>query len=291
MKQKLILALSFSLSLLNAMEKMELFFTTDIAQCLCIYGTESLNDAGMLISAFTQANQALAKSFNGSSTCLFIIKKLSDRFDCSDQQAAEILSIQAARNRLYLQNTFQSYCKGFAHPYDDNNKTMNSRFAKLKRDNVDFNFSYSDGCRTGLMVALSLTDPEPEAAKYLILNGANLHIEDKNGFSAHSRIFRFHPCLIPFLLEHKKLEPNKKNRHGMTPLIYLMVSLWDMRSLEYISQVQHGTKILLDLGADPELEPTKGGSAVAYAHNKQNQYPQFVTLLEDAIKKKHASQK
>ncbi len=291
MKQKLILILSFSLSLLNAME-MEQSFSTDIAHHLCLYGTKSLNDAGQLISAFTQANRTLEKSFNDSSTCLFIIKKLSTRFACSNETVAEALSIKSARKRLYLQKTFQSYCKRFAHPYNDDNKVLKQRFQKLKQDNVDFNFSYAHNCDTGIMIALNPSNPEPSIAKYLILNGADLHIEDTNGFSAHSIVFRSHPYLIPFLLKHKKIEPNKKNgSRALTPLINLMMQLiYDCNSEHDIENIKQGMKILLDKGADPELKSKDNYSPLLLACKKQDRYPQFAEILEQAIAKKNATQ-
>jgi hypothetical protein len=242
------------------------------------------------MSILAQTNKTLEKLFNNSENCLFIIKKLSTQINCSNEKIAETLQIKEARNRLYLQKTFLSYCKRFAHPYDDENRTLKRRFAQLKRDNIDFNFTYGNEHHTGLMAALCPVNPEPATAQYLILNGADLYLEDKNGFSAHSRIFSHHPYIIPFLVEHKKLEPNKKNGpRAQTPLINLMLYLISYNHSQYdIQSIENGMKILFEAEADPKLEDKNNRSPLYLACLKQNQYPQFVTLLEDAIKKKHA---
>lgn len=265
---------------------MELFLPIDIAKTICIYGTDSLENSGILISSFTRVNQAFKKSFNHPGNCLSIIKDLSHQFDCSHQQVAEILRIKAARNRYYLQNTFQSFCKRGAHDVSDDN-LMKSRFSALKRDNVDFNFTYGHYHHTGLMVALSPTNPEPATAKYLILNGANLHIEDTSGSSGYSYIFQFHAYIIPFLIECNKLEPNKKSGAlEQTPLINLILQRCYSEHDRQV--VQEGIKLLLDAGADPELEDKKKRSPLSLAREK-NEHPECITLLEEAIKKKHAT--
>jgi hypothetical protein len=130
--------------------------------------------------------------------------------------------------------------------------------------------------------------------EYLILHGVNLYTEIKNGSSAYSLIFAYHPHLIPFLLEHKKLEPNKTNgKFRQTPLINLIMFLGGKLypNEKTIKIIEEGVQILLDAGADPELKNQNNKSAHSVAHEKKDTYPQFVTFMEEAIRKKHALQK
>ena len=270
---------------MNAME-MTLFLPADMARNICIYGTQSLKDAGRLINTFTQTCKIFEASFNDSNHCLCLIKKLSERFGCSNEKVAETLSIQAARDRWYLQNSLQLFCR---HP--KKHKIFTSRVAKLKRNNVDFDFTYDDSCMTCLMFTLSPTTPTPEVAKYLILNGADLHLENKYGYTAYGDIFRDHPYLIPFLVEHKKLEPNKTD-NDRTPLINLKLSFNQFGASEdYVQFIEDGVKILLEAGADPELADRDGSRPLDLVRRVIAPHIKFVTLLEDAITKKHAPQK
>ena len=68
--------------------------------------TDTLEICGKTINALAQVNKELNELINNPDFCLQVIKRLAQRFNCSDQEVAEALQTKEAKQRLEIQIQF-----------------------------------------------------------------------------------------------------------------------------------------------------------------------------------------
>lgn len=112
-----------------------------IIELLSIYTTAtSLKDAARTINALAQVNKKLNQKINTPVFCLKLIKHLAMKFECSDEEVADILQTQEAKRRLTLQDELYEIC---STPADT---MINPNLPSIKilcDEGVDLNFTYA----------------------------------------------------------------------------------------------------------------------------------------------------
>lgn len=248
-------------------------------------GIKSVKSTARIINTLILINRSLHRFFSNSTMCLFIIKQLSERFDLANDVIATAIKTKAMRERLQLQNRFHDICL---------KKTKYTTLPKLKKlckFPIDFNFTYSleypgGSCSTILSKLLSCSRDQLSIADYLLSNGADLHMQSTSHISAYTYVFSHCPAFIPFLVQHKKLEPNRKNYYGETPLTLLMHNLYalhfslESRPTNNRKCIRKGIKILLKAGADPHISNNKGHKPIDLAYHT---YDKEIKLLNNAM--------
>lgn len=193
---------------------------------------ESLEVAAKTINSLAQVNTKLNQKINDSQFCLQLIKYLAQKYDCSDEQAAEMLRTQEAKRRLELQKTLAHLCSKKIYLFDTVKDT--ERFEKICQEGVDLNFTYK-GNITPLELSL---------------------------FSGNDAFFETLCSVEENPLDgNKRLDRNKRiTKGGGTALIIAA----KIHKPAYV-------KILLDTGADPELANFKGITPLQAAQEENNQ--------------------
>lgn len=95
---------------------------------------QSLEDAAKNINNLALVNNQLNKLINEQAFCLILIKHLSQKFNCTDEEAAKTLQIKEAQRRLALQNKIYNVCL----EDEPNIKELEQLFL----EGADINFTY-----------------------------------------------------------------------------------------------------------------------------------------------------
>ena len=212
----------------------------------------SLKTAALTINSLAQVNKELNTLINNPQFCLQIIKHLSKKFKCSDEETANVLQTQEAKRLIKLQNELKLFCES-APPktfFDITIKSSVISLASLIEQGVDLNFTYASQFYntyttfTPLIHALA----KPEVLEQL--------------------------CAV----EKNKLNINQCNLEGNTALI---------RAIN--RQLIPSIHILLDAGADPKLANFAGLTPLAAAQDTGNK--EIIDLIHNAIKERDAHNK
>ncbi len=99
----------------------------------------SLNFAAYAINSLTKINKQLDTLINNPTFCLQLIKRLAQRFNCSDETAAEALQTTEAQKRLVIQKEFEAL---FSKYYF--NKIEFEHLYNAHKNYVDLNFTYKN---------------------------------------------------------------------------------------------------------------------------------------------------
>ncbi len=240
---------------------------------------ETLELAAYTINALSLVDHQFNTLFNDPKFCLQIIKSLSQRFNCSNFTACFVLKMPQAKFQLKLQTDFFKMCQ-HRSPQLINFQTLCSK-------GLDIEFTYTHQLQelTPLMVA-ALFD-NTRMFSYLIEAGADINHANKNGTTPlmiamtveHTELsssFKDLPLIIELLLAQPKLAINQKNINGDTALMIGIRKGSDVSKL----------KLLLDAGADPEIQNNNGETALTIAQERGD--PRIIEMIKDAIAKKHA---
>lgn len=98
---------------------------------------DTLNIATKTINSLTQLNKELSELINNPDFCLHLIKRLAQRFSCSDQEVAEALQTKEAKQRLEIQKQFLTLCQ----EANFNEEEFNMLYEKYKQY-IDLNFIF-----------------------------------------------------------------------------------------------------------------------------------------------------
>jgi hypothetical protein len=145
----------------------------------------SMEEAGRTISALALVSTELNRRFNDPQFCLRLIKHLASRFNISDEDAAKVLSLKEAKNRLTNQQRFTKLIWAPSYKYwQIPSAAFDEVLILIQSGTVDVNFTVNNmwGSRetpkfcTPLHVAISANRDCLEIIKFvhmLIKSGAN----------------------------------------------------------------------------------------------------------------------
>jgi len=239
---------------------------------------ETLQEAARSISTLIQINKASYCYLNNKDHCLEIIKKLSLRFDCSNEDVAQHLQNSRGKYQYYIQ------CSLFHIIQNNDIIHMKTLLSKWKCDGADLNFTYGDDCQTPLMQSLGYPKSNIALAQWLIQNDADLNIIDKDGWTFYSHIC-YDPRILEDLIKHPQFDINFRDGYGRTALMYLIrhLNTWENPNA-YLQWLLDGIKDFLMHGANPMIADNEKQTALDYA--RKNKY-HVLDLLQEEIQKKH----
>jgi hypothetical protein len=240
---------------------------------------------------------------------LSLIKKLSIKFELSNEYAASKLPTLIASNILMKQLGFSAMCGT-----DIRTRITPEQERHIKKCNIDLDFTYGDNCETQLIEACARSTTstysydigKPFVAAWLVKNGADINKSDRQGttapFHAIARWDDSDKQLIEYFWNHPQFRVNEIGyQRGRTTLIsYLAKYLPSKESAGYESHYSRKRSFFFRLiqglcnrGADPELKPHYNDqtykSALDRAIEKNDQ--ELLAILQEAIAKKHAQVK
>jgi ankyrin repeat protein len=135
---------------------------------------ESLKVAADKIRALALANKDLNSIFNQPTFCFKLIKKLAQKFNAFDEEAAQALGTKCAQDRVKLQNNFlDEAVAGYS-------QFSAAKFEDFIKKGVDLEWTMANG--TPLMEAV--VNNKLAAVKALIKKGVNINYVDRFGKSA-----------------------------------------------------------------------------------------------------------
>jgi len=206
---------------------------------------ESVEEAGKAINAFAQTSKELKDAINDPATCLTIIKNLSKQFDCSDQEAAEALDTEEAKQRLQIQQAFWDICE----QEDFNEQAFIILYEKYKKY-VDLNFVFcvdrdeeedSPGSELTLLMLAALKD-NCHLIKILFKLGADINKVNSKGESALIIVAEYgHIQATKCLLNNPNIIVDQQAQYGWTALLSSAQNFFDDCLI---------IQMLLDHGAD-----------------------------------------
>ena len=253
-----------------------------------------VREALLTINTLTKINKRLTETIDD--TTLFIIKDLSEKYNCSNEYIASGLCTKKANERIVLQkNLIACFGKLFPHSYTQRDEGDVKRTMLA----VDLNFTYGEKKETPLMLAVSIpysASPidsvtvsvrEYNFIMGLLLDyGADVCVRNGQGqnilmvlvqlplLCAVGRLDRFcryvkknHACL------------NQQDYKGNTALHYCFVDVCDRYSFEQ-SRLYRDLEKLLNLGANPTIKNNSGETPLMLALKFGN--PSVIDLLFNA---------
>src|SRR5579862_179235 len=147
---------------------------------------KTLKEAAQTINTLAQVNKELNTLINNPDFCLKIIKSLSQKFNCSDAQAAARLKTQEAQNRLSIQKKFSDMC--LLYTFDE--QKFNLLYEKYK-EYVDLNFTSSfmlhdlgGNVITGTLLMQAASRDNCSVIQILLNYGADITKTNLNGNTA-----------------------------------------------------------------------------------------------------------
>lgn len=236
----------------------------------------SLQEAGKIINALAQTTPELNQMINEPKFCLKIIKNLAKKFDCSDQEAAEALQTQEAKNRLDIQKQFLNVCQ------QNNFNEFQLLYEKYK-GYVDLNFTFYMYKRNQIpmeeetFLTLAIKNKNCPFIKILLDYGTNIHQISRGKTPLMVAVFHQDITTIECLLKNPNIIINQQTNTGLTALIWAI-----------FSQNKSIINLLLNAGADPEIANDKGNTPLQMAETIKK--PKIIDLIQKAIDKKHKRQ-
>ena len=223
----------------------------------------SLKEAAKTINSLAQVNKELNKFINDPVFCLKLIKHLAEKFNCTDEEAAEELHIQEAKRRLKIQHQLLYMLLNGC--YYIKNETVITPEATLFLDSayeqgIDLGFTYEHNGSIPLMFT-------------------------NVGFLRYVMFQK----LCSIMKQHKLFNLlNQPDKRGNTPLINLCrrgAHSWFV-------------KTIIDAGADPELANFDGLTPLAAAEKQlegltperaaqHTDDQKTIDIIKAAIAKKH----
>jgi ankyrin repeat protein len=189
----------------------------------------ALEEAAFSINALAQVNKELNKLINEPVFCLQLIKHLAQKFNCTDQKAAETLKTQEAQNRLELQHKLYVICSQYTK------EDIRDSIKNLITKGVDLNFTYhtyldsddssdsssdDDGNaieETPLMIATRTNDCP--LIQVLLHNGADINKANSEGETALMiAVEHQNKNAVQCLLNNPNLAINQQDKNGWTAL-------------------------------------------------------------------------
>lgn len=246
----------------------------------------SLKDINQTLTSLAKVNKALYALINNPDFCLKLIKHFAQKFNCSDEVAAQALHTQEAQNRLHVQKLFEIL---FAEEQFDEEE-FDNHFEKYA-NYIDLNFTYkfnenSDNKIVLLLIAAKdITKNNQNSAKKIkwLLSKPNINVnaQDHFGITILMKCALFAPSkTVTLLCNYPKINVNQKNNGGETALMIMChYSTTPAFNIENM-------KILIAAGADPEITNTHGLTLLQAVENKGNQ--DAIDLIKQAIAKKHS---
>lgn len=182
--------------------------------------TKDLQFCARAINNLAHINDDLADLINNPVFCLKLIKHLSKRFKCSNQEAAAALQTQEeAQKRLEIQRKFLTICKQESF----NEEQFNLLYEQYK-EYVDLNFTFYIITQhkqidiTLLMFAVK--NNNCVLIKKLLDNGANINKTNSQGSTAlHFAVYDQNMDTIQCLLSNPAIAMDKPDKNGMTALM------------------------------------------------------------------------
>jgi hypothetical protein len=249
--------------------------------------TNNLKSCGKTINSLAQLTSKLNKLINNPDFCLKLIKNLAQRFNCSDQKAAEALQTEEAKRRLQIQKKFLAMCRDMDKTRFDH--YFNSLYTEYQ-EYVDLNFTYylrgfEQSLPTNLLIVSIVTDDitKSRAKTNYLLNTHAINVNNE-GYGISPLTFAIqiqNLSIMQLLCNYPTININQKNKSsGDTPLITTIVD--NNTNLEF---KLNGVQLLLNAGADPELANSNGLTPLQAAKESGDQ--EIIDLIQNAIDNKH----
>jgi len=209
-------------------------------------------DTAYLINRFSLTCKPINTFINEHT--LLLIKKLSDRFNCSNESVAHELQTKVASEILLKQLGFSRLCGKSRY-----NRISPQSALHIKKITIDLNFTYKYPARTQLMFSSMATSEsmgagQPYIVKWLIKHGADINIVDTTGkpaiLDAITTWNDGEKQLIEYFLDHPSFDINRiYGKHGT-----LLFSIVFPLPLSYKRSYKLNLiKRLCARGADPEI--------------------------------------
>jgi hypothetical protein len=176
---------------------------------------ETLDEASSAISSLTKVNKQLDTLVNSPIFCLQLIKRLAQRFTCSDEIATQALPITEAKHRLTIQKEFKTIFEQAFFDVEEFDKLYSQH-----KNYVDLNFTYQHSNHT--------------------------RYDDKNTLLINSAMYPspYKTVKIESLLKTKKININYQNTYGETALIACAYNCDNPQALQILCKAPD---ILIDL--------------------------------------------
>jgi hypothetical protein len=227
---------------------------------------KDLDEAVKTINALTKVNKDLNALINDSQYCLQIIKHLSERFNCSNEEAALKLGTQAAKERLQLQLVFKP-----TTVFHDIINITESRLDGLIAKGIDLDFTYTAQNVFPTALYYAILKSNVGLAILLIQKGANVNQQELH--------FGFNPLMmcasnirsagminfLKYLIQLPSIQPNRKNKQGQTALNILLTKLFLSGDMPMsLGQAYQIVELFLKAGADPSIADNEGNIPLSW---------------------------
>ncbi len=248
----------------------------------------SLKEAAQAINALAQVNKELNTLINDPNFCLKTIKTLSQKFNCSNETAAEILQTKEAKNRLAIQKRFIQIIQS------ESNNPIRNNLKYVCQDGFDLEFTYNNPTQSKYFAEKFLTplmiasvNPQTSVINLLLKQGSNINQTTDKGktalmLAAEYSVVNSHMSAIKALLASPKLNINQQDEIGNTALIYAIENSsnnnYNFKNVEF----------LIEASADPELANHKKLTPLQAA--QAGGYQRIIDFIQEAIEKKHEKQ-
>jgi hypothetical protein len=209
--------------------------------------TNNLQTCAKTINALAQVNKDLNELINDPHFCLQLIKRLAQRFNCSDFTAVAALKTKEARRRLLLQTKLYLICSEYLHTITCNDLPQDIDL-EFTYDEMSFEFQFLHAFLTPLMMA-----------------------------SIRQNI----PTMLCLLQKGSKV--NQKTNGGKTTLILITECLY-MEPNTIKPNTIKVIQTLLNAGANPEIADDNGNTALTIAQQIGNK--EIINLMQNAIQRK-----
>jgi hypothetical protein len=245
----------------------------------CFKTVEEVNDVMVSLACL---NKSWNLYINDSENTLSLIKKLSKRFDISDIEVAEKLSIKEAQSRYAIQTSALVVLKEY-------NAKMIHRHLDNIASQLDLNFTYSPDFLSEPTLLMGVSDLSSYysgrtfVAEWLIKKSADINVLNKHKQNAlMTTIWRFNFELIDMLLQHPLFDVKHVDCNGDTLLHYCIKCphASSQNGMEKYEKMCRVITTLLEKGIDRNAVNKYGKTALDIAKCYTFKYEPFFKILD-----------